>query len=150
MRILVSGLNGFMGHEVANLALAGYRGAELVSGVDVKQVDNPPVPCAPSFDEADANADCIIDFSHHEGTKALLDFAVKNNLPLVLATTGQTEEEKAAIQAALYPDLEYIKEGYMYYCSAEAGSGKLVYAKTRAEHNANVAKYYDSWVAFGR
>ena len=100
MRILVSGLNGFMGHEVAALALAGYRGAELVSGVDVKQADNPPVPCAPSFDEADANADCIIDFSHHDGTAALLDFAVKNNLPLVLATTGQTDEEKAAIKAA--------------------------------------------------
>lgn len=100
MRILVSGLNGFMGHEVAALAQAGYRGAELVSGVDCKTVENPPVPCAPTFAEADANVDCIIDFSHHDSTNDLLDFAVKNHLPLVLATTGQTEEERAAIQTA--------------------------------------------------
>ena len=42
----------------------------------------------------------IIDFSHHSMTDAMLDFAEKRNLPVVLATTGQTDEEKARIQAA--------------------------------------------------
>ncbi len=55
---------------------------------------------------------------------------------------------KAAIEAALYPDLEYINGGYMYYCTAEATSGELVFARTQAEHQANVARYYNSWVEY--
>ena len=100
MRVLVSGLKGFMGNEVAKLALAGYRGAELVAGVDPAQGGQTTVPCAAGFAEAEADVDVIIDFSHHSCTQDLLAFAVKNKLPLVLATTGQTEEERAAIQKA--------------------------------------------------
>ena len=57
---------------------------------------------------------------------------------------------KAAIEAALYPDLEYVNAGYMFYCTAEATSGELVFAKTKEEHQANVARYYDSWVEYER
>lgn len=100
MKILVSGLCGFMGKEVAALAEQGYRGAVLAAGVDPAANGNEPVACAPDFESACADVDCIVDFSHHSCTAALLAFAVKNRLPLVLATTGQTEEEKAAIVAA--------------------------------------------------
>lgn len=97
MKVLVSGLCGFMGKEVAALALEGYRGAELVAGVDKKADGSECVPCATEFAHAYTDVDCIIDFSHHDGTEELLNFAVKHRLPLVLATTGQTEREKAAI-----------------------------------------------------
>ena len=100
MRLLISGLCGHMGSEVARLALAGYRGAELAGGVDPFGYAESEIPCAPDFASAAADVDCIVDFSHHSGTHALLDFAVAHHLPLVLATTGQTEEELAAIQAA--------------------------------------------------
>jgi 4-hydroxy-tetrahydrodipicolinate reductase len=99
MRILISGLKGFMGNEVARLAAKGYRGAELVYGVD--PAEGPaPVPCYPSFAEAPADVDVVVDFSHHSCTQELLDYAVKNGLRLVLATTGQTEEEREAIRKA--------------------------------------------------
>lgn len=100
MKILLSGLGGHMGAEVAKLCAEGYRGAELVAGVDYMNWQNAAVPCAPDFDSACADVDCIVDFSHHSCTHALLGFAVKNRLPLVIATTGQTEEERAAIAAA--------------------------------------------------
>ena len=45
-------------------------------------------------------ADCIVDFSHHSATMALTAYAVMRKLPLVIATTGQTEEELAAIRQA--------------------------------------------------
>lgn len=45
-------------------------------------------------------ADIVIDFSHHSATPDLLDFCVKNGLPLVLCTTGQTDEELAMIDEA--------------------------------------------------
>lgn len=100
MKLLVSGLCGFMGKEVAALAKEGYRGAELIAGVDAAAVGNEGVPCARTFAQAVADVDCIVDFSHHSCTEDLLAFAVKNRLPLVLATTGQTPQEKAAILAA--------------------------------------------------
>lgn len=100
MRILVSGLGGAMGREVARLALAGYRGAALAGGVSPHGCDDFGVPCAADFDHAVTDADCVVDFSHHGATEALLAFVKRNRLPLVLATTGHTEAERAAILAA--------------------------------------------------
>ena len=99
MRILLSGLNGHMGAEVAKLCAEGFRGAELAAGVDYMN-QTAAVPCAPSFQSAETDVDCIVDFSHHSCTADMLAFAVKNRLPLVIATTGQTDEEFAAIHAA--------------------------------------------------
>jgi 4-hydroxy-tetrahydrodipicolinate reductase len=45
-------------------------------------------------------ADCIIDFSHHTATEKLLQYAVARRLPVVVATTGHTPQEQAAIAAA--------------------------------------------------
>jgi len=57
---------------------------------------------------------------------------------------------RAALQAALQPDMEYIEEGYLYFCAAEPTSGTLVYARTKAEHEANVAKYRPLWEEYDR
>ena len=102
MRILVNGLCGHMGREVARLAAEGYRGAVLAAGADVNagSCEIAGVPCARDIREACPDVDCIVDFSHHSGTAALLEFAVSHRLPLVLATTGQTPAEREAIAAA--------------------------------------------------
>ncbi len=100
MRILVSGLGGHMGAEVGRLALQGFRGASLIAGVDPCGAPDFSVPCSPDFDGADADADVVVDFSHHSATAALLRFVTAHGLPLVLATTGQTEEELEAIRSA--------------------------------------------------
>lgn len=98
MKILVSGMNGHMGKEIVKLAKDGYAGVTEIYGVDA--YSDGDEPCAKSFAEAYTSPDCIIDFSHHANTYDLLDFAIKNQLPLVLATTGQTDGEKAAIISA--------------------------------------------------
>lgn len=100
MRILISGICGHMGRIVEKLALDGYCGADPVAGIDLRPDGYSEVECADSFDTARTDVDCIVDFSHHAATKPLLDFAVKNSLPLVLATTGQSNEEKAMIAEA--------------------------------------------------
>ena len=53
---------------------------------------------------------------------------------------------KAAIQAALYPDTDYIYDGYLYFCTGDPEKNELVFAKTRDEHLENVAKYRPLWV----
>ncbi|MEX1307257.1 MAG: endolytic transglycosylase MltG, partial [Eubacteriales bacterium] len=55
---------------------------------------------------------------------------------------------KQAIEAALYPDEEYLAEGYYFFCSTDPESGSLAFAKTYAEHQKNVAKYEDLWAAY--
>lgn len=100
MKILLSGASGFMGREVIKLAKANYLDCQIVMGVDAFSNGNEEVPCVKSFDQATTDVDCIIDFSHHSVTKALLEFAVNNNIPTVLATTGHDETEKALIYEA--------------------------------------------------
>ncbi|MFA5675524.1 MAG: endolytic transglycosylase MltG [Christensenellales bacterium] len=50
-----------------------------------------------------------------------------------------------AIEAALYPDDEYIKEGYLYFCNKDPETGELAFAKTLKEHDKNVEKYSPLW-----
>lgn len=100
MKILVSGLYGHMGREVAALLKTHTEGCELAAGVSLDIDGSFDVPCAESFAEAAPDVDCIVDFSHHSWTKDLLEFAVMHDLPVVLATTGQTEEELAMIRDA--------------------------------------------------
>ncbi len=99
MRILIHGVFGRMGREVARLAKDGYHGTEGAVGVDIGgAVDG--IECFTALDSAAGMADIIIDFSNHAATKAVCEFAVKTGMPVVIATTGQTDEELAAINEA--------------------------------------------------
>ena len=101
MNILVSGINGQMGKEVALLSEKGYRGASLLCGVDITASGNEAVTVYQSFsDIKEENIDCIIDFSHHSAVVSLLNFAVEREIPTVVATTGHTKEELDAIDRA--------------------------------------------------
>ncbi len=101
MKIAINGLCGFMGREVLKLCEAGYRGATYAYGVDPAAIgDIPGVYTAFTAVPGDVAADCIVDFSHHSCTDALLGYAVANHIPAVIATTGHTEEELTAIQQA--------------------------------------------------
>ena len=84
MKILLSGIKGFMGKEVVKLCNAGVRDGVIAAGVDINADGTEGVPCVKTFAEAPADVDCIIDFSHFSLTEDLLKFAVKNHLPLVL------------------------------------------------------------------
>ena len=55
-----------------------------------------------------------------------------------------------AIVAALYPDEQYVAQKYLYFCSAEPESGKLVFSKTLEEHNAAVAMYRPLWEEYDK
>lgn len=93
MRVIVSGALGFMGREVLALCTGDIT---CVGRVDIVGGEG---ICA-TLADCPAAADVLIDFSHHTGTLALLEEAVRRSLPAVIATTGHTEEEKAGILAA--------------------------------------------------
>ena len=55
---------------------------------------------------------------------------------------------RAAILAVLYPDAEFLSQGYLYFCTKEPGSGELAFARTLEEHNLNVSIYAPLWQAW--
>lgn len=100
MKILINGIGGRMGEEVKKLVLMGYKGSELCAGVDICHVELAEAPVYTSWADVKERPDCIIDFSHHSATEALLEYACKHNIPVVLATTGHDERELAIIAEA--------------------------------------------------
>ena len=97
MKILIHGIGGRMGIEIKKMALEGYRGSEVAAGVDINPLSLEGIPTYPDIYNVTEDFDCIIDFSHHSATKALLEYAVKKNVPVVVATTGHDEFEKQLI-----------------------------------------------------
>lgn len=101
MKILINGICGHMGREVAALCASGYRGIGIAAGVDPRS-DGADDFIYRNFDEIspDTDIECIVDFSHHTCVIDLLDFAKRSRIPVVVATTGHTEDELRAIYAA--------------------------------------------------
>lgn len=98
MKILISGALGHMGRAVA--AQASADGIEIVAGVDALQGDC-FFPCHTSLDALpDCSGAVIVDFSRPEALTSLLAYAVKNHLPVVLATTGYTPEQEQEVDQA--------------------------------------------------
>ena len=98
MKILISGALGHMGRAVA--AQASADGIEIVAGVDALQGDC-SFPCHTGFDALpDCSGAVIVDFSRPEALTSLLAYAVKNHLPVVLATTGYTPEQEQEVDQA--------------------------------------------------
>ena len=100
MKILICGVGGRMGREVAKMTLDGARGAVPVAGFDVVPMDTREFRTYTDWSAVEEMPDCIIDFSHHTGTAAMLDYAIAKGIPTVIATTGHTEDEQAVITAA--------------------------------------------------
>ncbi len=100
MRIILTGAGGRMGQEMLAAAARTEGRVTVVAAVDISPLSLSGIPTYTSLSDVTEAADVLVDFSHHSATAALLDFAKARSLPLVIATTGQTEEERLAIEAA--------------------------------------------------
>ena len=97
MKVIVNGALGRMGREVVKLLNDGYRGASLLARVDAFGGEEGVYTSLRAVKE---KADVIIDFSNHAATADLIAYAEATETPVVLATTGHTEEELAIIHDA--------------------------------------------------
>ena len=92
MRAVICGANGAMGKLLRQRVEKDIAGLVSIDGMN-------GVPR--TFAElGDVKPEIVYDFSHHTAIFDVTDYAVQNRCPLVIATTGHTEEEKAAIFAA--------------------------------------------------
>ena len=98
IKAILCGASGKMGGFVALTATEDGE-IQIVAGVD-KINNGEKFPVFPSFSEINVKADIIIDFSNAALLDGLLDYALKNNLPAVIATTGYTDWQIKKIQDA--------------------------------------------------
>ncbi len=99
MKVIVCGASGKMGKELIGAIEGGYGCATLAAATDIVL----PIVNCPAYTDISAvneDADVIIDFSHHSATKSLISYARGRKLPIIIATTGQTDEEKEMIKKA--------------------------------------------------
>ena len=100
MKILVHGYTGRMGQIVCRMAADGFAGAELAARVSPECPANGVDECYVALNQFTGDVDCVVDFSHHSATPALLEYCVDRMLPVVIATTGHTSEEQELIHQA--------------------------------------------------
>jgi len=99
MKIIVNGAGGRMGQVLCSLIDESENNTIAARVSQEFETDSTNLVFK-SIDEVCVDADCIIDFSHHTAAKAICDYAVKKGIALVIATTGHTDEEVAAIEEA--------------------------------------------------
>lgn len=92
MKVLINGCNGKMGQEVAK-QIKLTEGVDVLCGVDRTDTGDNSFPVFTNINEINLIPDVIIDFSVPVATLAILEFAKKNSIPTVIATTGFSEKE---------------------------------------------------------
>lgn len=98
IKAILCGASGKMGGFVAAAAEADSE-IQVVAGVD-KINNGEKFPIFSSFSDINVKADVIIDFSNPALLDDLLDYAVKNNIPAVIATTGYSDSQIEKIRSA--------------------------------------------------
>lgn len=100
MRVIVNGANGTMGRNVIAAIESGKFDAEIAALISRSYEEDAEAKRYPSLEAFGGEADCVVDFSNHEGTAALMSYCAEHRLPAVVATTGHTPEELELIHKA--------------------------------------------------
>ena len=98
LNIMLCGCGGRMGAALGAAATAA--GDRIVAGVDINPTAANTYPVYTSPEEFCGHADVIVDFSHHAALSGLLAYATRTATPIVVCTTGHSDEELAEMKAA--------------------------------------------------
>ena len=97
VKIIMHGCNGKMGQVITGI-VAGDPDAEIVAGIDVVDNRDNGYPVFTDIDACDVEADVIIDFAAAVAVDKLLDYGVRTQTPIVLCTTGLSDEQLAKVK----------------------------------------------------
>ena len=91
IKAIMHGCNGAMGQVISSLAETDGE-MEIVAGVDLNTERKNGYPVYASLEEC-PRADVIIDFASAKAVDHLLDYCAATGTPVVLCTTGLSEEQ---------------------------------------------------------
>ena len=98
VRFIMHGCNGKMGQTISRIVKED-QGAQIVAGVDKYLGITNDYPVFESIEKCDVEADVVIDFSNAVAVDGLLDYVAEKKIPVVLCTTGLSEEQLAKVKA---------------------------------------------------
>ena len=97
MKVLINGATGRMGIELEK-AIEKQQDIKTVCGFGLEENNNGKFPIYNKIENIKEEVDVIIDFSNPKATFKILEYARKNKIPVVIATTGFDEEELKTIE----------------------------------------------------
>jgi len=98
-KIIISGCNGRMGQVVSRMC-AEREDCSVVAGFDLDTEKKNGYPVYADPMEYQGPADVVVDFSHPAALPALLAWCCRREIPLVVCTTGHSEEQLNGIREA--------------------------------------------------
>lgn len=107
----MNGCNGKMGQCITGIC-AQDEDIEIVAGIDTYDGIKNDYPVFASLKECTVDADVIIDFSNAKAVDALLAYGVEKQIPIVLCTTGLSEQQLADVEKA-YEKVAILKSANM-------------------------------------
>lgn len=104
IKVLINGCNGRMGQVLVN-EIDRFPELLLSSGFDVYDEGKNTFPVYSKIEDIKEKPDVIVDFSIPVSTFNILNYAVKNKVPVVIATTGFSKEqlEEIKVSSTLIP-----------------------------------------------
>lgn len=110
-RAIMNGCNGKMGQCITGIC-AQDPDIEIVAGIDTYDGIKNDYPVFSSLNECTVDADVIIDFSNAKAVDALLAYGVEKQIPIVLCTTGLSEQQLSDVEKA-YEKVAILKSANM-------------------------------------
>ena len=110
-RAIMNGCNGKMGQCITEIC-AKDPDIEIVAGIDQYDGIQNDYPVFHDLSDCDVEADVIIDFSNAAAVDHLIDYCVEKQLPVVLCTTGLSEEQLDKVEHA-YEKVAILKSANM-------------------------------------
>lgn len=98
-KIIMLGCNGRMGQMITDIVSQDDE-AKIVAGVDILDNRDNDYPVFTSISDCDVEADVIIDFSSANEFEARMDYAVDKQIPIIVCSTGLSEEQLAYMKRA--------------------------------------------------
>ena len=111
IRVIMHGCNGRMGQIITGL-LANDTEARIVAGVDMTDSRDNGYPVFTNLADCQVEADVVIDFASAKAVDGLLDYCVEKKLPVVLCTTGLSNEQLLHVEEAS-KSISVLKSGNM-------------------------------------
>lgn len=97
IKAIMNGCNGKMGQVITGICKADPE-IEIVAGIDLYDGIANDYPVFPNISVCDVKADVIIDFSNAKAVDDLLIYSADKQIPVVLCTTGLSEEQLARVE----------------------------------------------------
>ena len=99
MNILLNGCSGKMGQVITRLLMQDIE-TKIACGVDRNVTNKNNYPVYRNLADVKEDVDVLIDFSNHSCIRDVIKFGYERSIPLVICTTGFSDEEKKYIRDA--------------------------------------------------